>query len=196
MKTILKIFIISILIFSCQTKQENTTEQNLVENIQSDSIIKADSIEQYKRVENKLEILVLPPYDEIANRGISPNIRNIIEGELSKSKELNVIKFPFKKLMNTSYQNIFDKRYCKPILKIIDPDIIIMSKLDFLKQTGQMDSDIWNLKIRVFNTSTDIQIDSEIKIDSLTAPEIKNILTINQKRLIKEIKSTVANSKS
>ena len=110
------------------------------------------------RVE-KLRVIVLPPYDEIANAGTSPDVQQYLQNELINSEEVDLIKFPFAQLMNVSYQNIFDKKYCQPIIEAIECNTIVMSKLDVVRKTGNMTSDKWNLRIRLYNVKTEKQID-------------------------------------
>jgi hypothetical protein len=71
-----------------------------------------------------------------------------------------------------------------------------MTKLDLVRQTGNMPRDGWNLRIKVFNIHTGIQLNSELKVDSLSPPGIKKILGLTEEVLIKEIKSTVTNNGS
>lgn len=144
--------------------------------------------------EEKLKVLVLPPYDEISNRGISPDIRKQLENELIKSNKIELIPFPFKQLLDVPYQNVFDKKYCKQIIENVDCDIIVMSKLNFIKETGFMPRDGWSLRIRLYNANSDIQINSELKIDSLSPPGIKKVLGLTQEIIINEIESTVTNT--
>lgn len=67
--------------------------------------------------DSTVSILVLPPFDEIANAGVSPDIRKIIESALRDQEQLTIISFPFKQLIGVQYQMVFDKKYCKPILE-------------------------------------------------------------------------------
>ena len=143
--------------------------------------------------EDKCTVLVLPPYDEISNRGITPKIRKYLEKELSESNEIILIEFPLKQLRHVPYQNIFDKKYCKPIVDNVDCDVIIMSKIDLVKQTGQITEDLWNVKIRLYNAHTEEQINSQIRLDSLSSSEIKMKFEKAEDILITEIKRTVAN---
>ena len=118
------------------------------------NLVSTNNLIQNKQ--KKLTILVLPPYDEIANAGISPNVSEIIEENIN-DQGLSVIKFPFKKLMNVPYQNVFDKKFCKPILQKIKPDIIIMSKIDQVNSSGTMETDKWNLRIKIYNVRKEVQ---------------------------------------
>ncbi len=142
----------------------------------------------YNPVEQKKQIvLVLPPYDMIANAGISPNIQKYLETEISKDTFLLVMKFPYKQLINIPYNNVFDKKYCEPILEKVKPDFIIMSKLDHVLRTGRMPDDQWNLRIRIYNTQTGVQVNSKIEIDNATDLVIRNTLTKNSAILTNEI---------
>src|SRR5688572_13335881 len=76
--------------------------------------------------DSTVEVLVLPPYDEVASAGNSPNTRKFIESILTGKRQLTVIPFPFRDLMDVPHQMVFDKQYCRSILKKVDCDIIIM----------------------------------------------------------------------
>jgi hypothetical protein len=138
----------------------------------------------------KLSVIALPPYDEIASEGISPDIQSYLETEISKDSELTVIKFPYKLLMNVPYQNVFDKKYCNPILHKIKADIFVMSKLDQVTRTGYMAKDKWNLRIRILNAKTGNQIDSKVIADSSSDSYIRSTLELKQKDLTTEIKTS------
>jgi hypothetical protein len=137
--------------------------------------------------QHKLTVLILPPYDEIANAGISPDIQQYLENELAKDSSIILIKFPLKKLMGVPYQMVFDKKYCKPIIDKIKTDMIVMSKIDQVLPTGSMSNDKWKIQFRIYNTNSETQINSTVSSDSLTSDEIKDFLTLNRDRLIKEI---------
>jgi hypothetical protein len=145
-------------------------------------------LENSKMPENKISILILPPFDEVANAGISPDIQKMLAEQLANDTGLSVIKFPFKKLMHVPYHNVFDKKYCKPILEKISPDIIIMTKLDHITDENEMEKDKWNVRIRLYFVKSNQQIDSKIIIDKSNWSEIKSILSAKQPDLVKEIK--------
>jgi hypothetical protein len=137
----------------------------------------------------KLTIIVLPPYDEIANAGISPKVSESIEENI-KDKDFSIMKFPFKKLMGVPYQNIFDKKFCKPILQKIKADVMIMSKIDQVSGTGNMETDKWNLRIRIYDVKNNKQKNSSLKGENLNPLELENFIVKNRKTLIKEIKNS------
>jgi hypothetical protein len=137
----------------------------------------------------KLTIIVLPPYDEIANAGISPNVSEVIEENIN-DKSFSIIKFPFKKLIGVPYQNVFDKKFCKPILQKIKADVIIMSKINQVSGNGNMETDRWNLRIKIYNVSKGEQKNSSLKGDNLNSLELKSFILKNKEVLVKEIKKS------
>jgi hypothetical protein len=146
-------------------------------------------LENWEIFENKISILILPPFDEIANGGMSPDIQKMLEEQLSRDFDLSVIKFPYKKLMNVPYQNVFDKKYCKPILEKVHPDVIIMTKIDHITEGTEMEKDKWDLRIRFYFVKTNKQVDSKIIIDKSNWSEIKSTLLKKHSQLVKEVKN-------
>lgn len=136
----------------------------------------------------KHTVLVLPSYDLIANEGISPNMHQYLEIAIAKDTNVVLIKFPFKKMMGVRYQNVFDKRYCKPILAKQKADIIIMLKLEPGTMNGNMGTDKWNCSIRIYYVLTGRQIDSKLLFKDLTTAEINAKLTADYTVLGAEIK--------
>ncbi len=138
--------------------------------------------------DSTLRILVLPPFDEIANAGVSPDIRKIIESALIDQGQTSVILFPFKQLMGVPYQMVFDKKYCKPILEKVDCDIIIMSQIitDNERKPGIWP---WSYKIRVYNARTGKQLNS-IQGDNLKGEDFQNDISKKVDKLLKDIRQT------
>jgi hypothetical protein len=135
-----------------------------------------------------MRILVLPPFDEIANAGISPDIRKIIESALIAQGKLSVISFPFKQLMGVPYQMVFDKKYCKPILDKVDCDIIVMSQIitENERKPGVWP---WSYKIRVYNARTGKQLNS-VQGDNLKAEDFQNDINSKVDKLVNDIRQT------
>jgi hypothetical protein len=134
------------------------------------------------------KVLVLPPYDEIANAGISPDTRKIIESTLTDQERLLVIPFPFKKLMGVSYQMVYDKKYCRPILDKVDCDIIIMTQIiiDNERKPGIWP---WSYKIRVYNARTGKQLNS-IQGGNLKPEDVQKDIISKVDKLVKDIQLT------
>lgn len=148
-----------------------------------------DTLSQTQKAQTKLTVLVLPPFDKMANAGMSPDIQEYLETEISKDTTLTLIRFPYKQLMNVPYHHVFDKKYCKPILDKVKADIIIMSKLDNLLRPGQMNADRWNFQIKIYTTSTDIQTLSSVTGNNIGGDSIKTLLADRHHKLMTEIKN-------
>jgi hypothetical protein len=138
--------------------------------------------------QEKISILVLPPRDEIANLGISPHIKGYLETALTMDSILLLAKFP-KELMSFGvYCGVFDKKYCKQVIEKVEIDFIIMSNLTVNgSKTGNMNTDKWNARIRIYNVKANKQIDSELKISNLNWNEMENFIIENRHILISEI---------
>ncbi|MBS1507043.1 MAG: hypothetical protein JSS79_10395 [Bacteroidetes bacterium] len=138
---------------------------------------------------DKVKVLVLPPFDEIANAGGSPDTQKIIETVLAGQGRLSVIPFPLKKLMGVPYQMVFDKKYCKPILDKVDCDVIIMTQL-ITKNEHEPGIWPWTYKIKIYNVQTGRQLNS-IQGDNLKDDvEVKKDIVSRVDKLIKDIEQT------
>lgn len=91
--------------------------------------------------------------------------------------------------MGVSYQNVFDKKFCKPILQKIKVDVVIMSKIDHFSANGNMETDKWYLSIRIYDVKNNKQKNSSLKGENLTTLELENFIVKNREILIKEIKN-------
>ena len=162
--------------------------------IQTDSIKGQQSFEtreNEKKGVAKLSVLVFPPFDKIASECISPNIQVYLEQVISNDTAFNLLKFPYKQLINVPYQNVFDKEYCKPVLAKLKTDIILMIKLDQALRTGQMANDKWNFQIKIFNTLTGKLYLTNIAGYKLTNSEMERLLYSKKQYLSKEISNTL-----
>ena len=138
--------------------------------------------------DSTVKVLVLPPYDEIANAGISPDIQTILESALTDKGHLSIIPFPFRKLMGVPYQMVYDKKYCKPILNKVDCDVIIMTQI-ITNNERKPGIWPWTYKIRVYNVRTDKQMNS-IEGENLKADEFSKDIANKIDKLIKDIELT------
>jgi hypothetical protein len=183
------VYISLILWLSSCNNSSNVTGDNAMTTHSSETTMDTMTATSTQRRLKKISVIVLPPYDLIANEGISPDIQKYLETEISSDTSLTVIKFPYKDLINVPYHNVFDKKYCKPIADKVHADIIIMTKLELRERTGRMTSDNWNLSIRFYNVERDSQIDSKIVGDNLSDLEIKQLLEQKRLDLVEEIKN-------
>lgn len=135
--------------------QARTAERRINEFLKDTT--KTDKVE--KLTVDSLKVLVLPPYDEIAGLGASPDTQGILEDILAGKENLKVIPFPLKTLMNVSYQMIYDKKYCKPIIDRVPCDVIIMSRI-ITKNEHEPGLWPWAYRVRIYNTKTNRQVES------------------------------------
>jgi len=108
---------------------------------------------------DSIKVLVLPPYDEIANLGASPDTQGILEEILNGNGKIKVIPFPLKRLMNVNYQMVFDKKYCKPIVDRVACEVIIMNQI-ITKNEHEPGFWPWAYRVRIYNIKTNQQIES------------------------------------
>lgn len=147
--------------------------------------VPADSAEEKKL----LNVIVLPPYDVIAGAGISPDITTSLESALKREEGLEVMKFPYQKLINANYHMVYDKKYCREIIEIVDPDIIVMSRIDLARKTGNMEMDRWDFEIKIYDVSSDQQRKS-ISGQSLRAESIDKTINDLRENLVEDILET------
>jgi hypothetical protein len=178
-------FVLLITICSCQRNDQASGGREVSA---SDVVSQADTLHRGGQVWEKETILVLPPFDVIANEGISPPVQEFLEAVIAEDTSVTLIKFPFRELMNVPYQNVFDKRYCKPITDVVKADIIVMTKLEQRKRTGNMATDKWDLRVRVLNTRTNRQFDSKLTADTVTSAGLRKVIANQREMLIGEIK--------
>lgn len=131
----------------------------------------------------KPTVLVLPPYDEIANAGISPTTQEMLAKKLVTSQRIELIKLA----STNSFYSVFDKKYCKEILDKMQVDVIVMTKLDYKKRTGYMNTDLWDMQLRIYYVKLDTQLYSKIRVKNLTSNEIEKFIDRNIDILISEI---------
>ena len=134
----------------------------------------------------KPTVLILIPYDLNANGGFSPDTQEIIENKLADNSEIKLIKFPLKKLMNIPYQNVYDRKYCEPILEKIKTDFIIMTKLNLENILSSPRK--WDLSFRIYDVKKNEQFDSKLKGEKLTKQQIETKIKNEIEILINEIK--------
>ena len=187
MKTLLNLTILFLL--ACNNNSVTTDNKEVQADTAKPQQVSVETPIKTKTNLTKLTVLILPPFDEIANEGISPNIQKVLEMTFSDDTTFTLINFPYRQLMNVPYQNIYDKKYCKPITDKIKTDIILMTKLNQATRTGQMASDKWDFQMKFYNTKTDRQFLSTVSGNGLTSAEIENRIKSHQSDLFSEIKN-------
>lgn len=187
----LTFLIFTVFLFDCnETDKDVQVKEVLKEiSIQDSNVIKIDSVLDKTKIDSVLDVLVVQISNgyEYAQLGydFTPNI----EKELSKFENINVIPFPYKKLMGVSYQGVFDKKYCKPIIEKVDVDFLILSRFKGnLLEIGQK-KPIWGYEIRIVKAETLEQI------NSIGADNLNDYSQIEQhiKREIIQLKKDIEN---
>ena len=75
---------------------------------------------------------------------------------LKAYSQLDVLPFPYKKLMNVSYQGVYDKKYAKAIIKKVDVDVLVMTRFVSNAFDGVPTEEpvYWGYETKVLNTKT------------------------------------------
>ncbi len=78
----------------------------------------------------------------------------VVENELNKFENIKVKPFPLKTLMGVTYQGVFDKKYCPPIIEKVDVDFLILTRFD--KRYDELNGNQmkWGYELRIVNTET------------------------------------------
>lgn len=92
----------------------------------------------------------------------------VIENELNKFQNIHALPFPFKKLTGVSYQGVFDKKYCLPIIQKVNVDYLILTR--FSQPYNGLDQSRmeWGYQLKIINTKT------LEELNSLSAKNLKD----------------------
>lgn len=115
-----------------------------------------------------------------------------IESEISKKEGFTIVPFPNKKLVGVTFQGVYDKKYCIPIIEKIDVDYIVMTRfLGNLKEGIEITEEdaIWGYEIKILNTKS---MNQKISIRKDNLAEYKDIITDiekNGEKLLNDIEN-------
>jgi hypothetical protein len=164
----------------------------LIKTTKSINTISMDSSSNVIR-HNKLSVVILTPYDEFALAGASPNVSEMIEKKIQKDSTFKIIQYSYKKIQN--FYMIFDKKYCSEIIKKLNPNIIIMSKIQYKTKKFSEEDLNRNIEIKAYLPKQDVYLSiyseknisnikdiendifNKINLSLLKKPFIKDILT-------------------
>lgn len=135
----------------------------------------------------KLTVCVIPTSNgyDYAQQGYE--IESTLEKSLSKSKNSQLAKFPLSKFKGSGYQGIYDKKYCRKILKYCKVDYIIMSRLRGGYFLSNEEFDPWGYEIKILNTKTMEQKISIGQKDFETFEEIQSHIEQNINQLVEDM---------
>jgi hypothetical protein len=196
------VFIILVIFINCTGGQNKTQHQNLYPNINEENTIKKegnitetnlDTLHIGKKNEDnrKITILVIQCSNGYEYSMFGYDFNPIIERELRRIENIEVIPFSLKKLMGVTYQGVYDRKYCKPILDKVDADYYIMTRFtgEYPPDTPNMSKMNWGYETKVLNTKSMQQI---ISIGNKRLNEYREIeidIMKNIPQLVKDIKS-------
>ncbi|WP_029446790.1 hypothetical protein [Cellulophaga baltica] len=133
---------------------------------------------------DSLEVIVVQCANgyEYAQHGYDFN--PIIEKELNNFENITIKPFPLKTLMGVSYQGVFDKKYCPPIIEKVSADYLILTRFDREFYISNSNKQKWGYELRVVNTKT---------LEQITAMEAHNLK--NYTEIEKHIKHNIGTLK-
>lgn len=140
-------------------------------------------------VKEKTTILVIQCSNDYNYSGGGYNFNPLIENELRKIADFEVIEFSYKKLRGINYYGVYDKKYAKPIMEKIDADIYIMTKYadEFLERRDR--STNWGYELKLLNTKTLKQKTSIGEENLKSYEELEKSIVDNIDKLTEDIKA-------
>ena len=144
-----------------------------------------DSIEN--GVKSNRKIIVL----QCSNGYGHNDFNRTIESEISKKDSFTIVPFPNKKLLGVTFQGVYDKKHCIPIIEKINVDYIIMTKfLGNVNEVIEINEDfIWGYEIKILNVKS---MNQKISIRKDNLKEYQDIITDierNGKDLLNDIEN-------
>lgn len=143
---------------SCNSKNEEqqkviSTSEIQKEEIDSNKVnhIEKNSIE--KEVKSNIKVIVL----QCSNGYGHNDFNRTIESEISKKEGFTIVTFPNKKLLGVTFQGIYDKKQCVPIIEKLDVDYIIMTRfLGNIEEVVEIidENFIWGYEIKILNVKS------------------------------------------
>lgn len=142
---------------SIDKKEQNPTrgkEEIEVGLVDSSKIANKKNLSENTPTIDALEVMVVQCANgyEYAIHGYDFN--PIVENELNRFKNIKVKPFPLKTLRGVSYQGVFDKKYCPPIIEKVDVDFLILTRFENGYNTRNGNKMKWGYKLKIVNTET------------------------------------------
>lgn len=154
------LIIFLIVLTSCR---ENTTEINpdsIYEVQDSIQEVYTEQSETNDTIEGKPTIMVIPcsnGYDYNLKMG---DLNPSLEKYLDQDDRIILKPFPYNKMQGSGYFGVFDKKQCGDILKRVDVDYLIMTRMRGLTiDTMDSESEDWGYETRVLDVEEMKQFD-------------------------------------
>ena len=190
-KNILPLLLLAVV--GCNTIDKNA--KNTIEEKQKRSLIDSLKIKNDKCLQedtvsiDTLKLIVVQCANGYEYAIHSYNFNPVIERELNRFENIKVKPFPYKTLMGVSYQGVFDKKYCTPIIEKVDVDILVLTRFDNQYYEVNNSKMKWGYELRIVKTETLEQIHT-ISASGLDAySEIEKHIQKNIEKLKKDIET-------
>lgn len=149
--------LISFLLVSCSsqsTKNEHkiTSQTKIVETESNDVIhLKSNNTSAI----DSITVMVIPcsnGYEYDLKMGdLNPSLNNYLMAD----KRVILKPFPLKEMNGSGYFGVFDKKYCSEILKKVDVDFLIMTRMKGMDlSSAKMDTGNWGYETKILNVNT------------------------------------------
>lgn len=188
------VLILLVFMISCNSKNEEQQiiiETELRKN-EVDSNRNEVHISEKDTIKNELKsnkkVLVL----QCSNGYGHNDFNRTIESEISKKEGFTIVPFPNKKLVRVSFQGVYDKKYCIPIIEKLDVDYIIMTRfLGNIEESVEIidGNFIWGYEIKILNVKS---MNQKISIRKDNLEEYQDIIADierNGKNLLNDIEN-------
>ena len=184
------LIVIAILLISCGEPSKSNSDAS-VGSIDTTSTLRVDTINSdgNKINSQKLKLLVIQCSNGYVYSMYNHEFNPVIERDLKGNDKMEVIPFPYKKLMGVPYQGVYDKKYCKPIMERVVADYFIMTRF-----IGPYDGNppglnplTWGYETKILNTKT---MDQKISIGKSGFKKYEDIeidIKNNIAKLVKDI---------
>ncbi len=184
----------------------NSTKEKAKDSIESkEEKIEANSIDTSKIMNevnlsegtqsiDTLEIIVVQCANGYEYAMHNYNFNPVVENELNKFENIKVTPFPLKTLMGVTYQGVFDKKYCPPIIEKVDVDFLILTRFDKPYGGFNRNQVKWGYELRIVDTETLEQVNTISAHGLNHYSEIEKHIQENIKRLKKDIEKLKQNT--
>ncbi|RXR34240.1 hypothetical protein EQG68_04175 [Flavobacterium piscinae] len=166
------VLILLVFMISCNSKNE---EQQIIVNpeLRKNEV----HISEKDTIKNELKSIRKVIVLQCSNGYGHNDFNRTIESEISKKEGFTIVPFPNKKLVGVTFQGVYDKKYCIPIIEKLDVDYIIMTRfLGNIEEAVEIidGNFIWGYEIKILNVKS---MNQKISIRKDNLEEYQDIIT-------------------
>jgi hypothetical protein len=185
-------------IIGCNSSEKNKQNSNELkeERVETNSMDSIKYLNERVTLKGKknidtLEIIVVQCSNGYEYAMHNYDFNPIIENELNKFDNITVKPFPLKTLMGVSYQGVFDKKYCQPIIDKVDVDFLILTRFDERYMEQNSNKMKWGYELRIVNTKTLEQVNTISAYGLNDYLDIEKHIQKNIEKLKKDIEKLI-----